>query len=131
MSNYFVRIVWCLLLFTIADVFTTAGIADMTGTIEQKDEKTVCLNIKVTKPAPSTAIITMDLPEGITITKSEPNYSRFSQEKRQVQWLLKDIKPGATKIVVQFDKQIDPTKLQSVVRYKDAAGNTIESKISK
>ena len=129
MSNCIVCTLWSFLLTLL--FLVSPGLAEVTGTIEQRDPKTLCMDIKITKPAPSTAIITMDLPTGITVNKSEPNYSRFSKEKGQIQWLLKDIKPGATKIVVSFDKDIDLQKLKAIVRYKDASGNTIESEIKK
>ncbi len=129
MSNCIVWTLWSFLLTLL--VLVSPGLAEVTGTIEQKDPKTLCLDIKITKPAPSTAIITMDVPTDVTVNKSEPNYSRVSKEKGQIQWLLKDIKPGTTKIVVSFDKDIDLQKLRVIIRYKDASGNTIESEIKK
>jgi len=128
-SNCIVWTLWSFLLTLL--VLVSPGLAEVTGTIEQKDPKTLCLDIKITKPAPSTAIITMDVPTDVTVNKSEPNYSRVSKEKGQIQWLLKDIKPGTTKIVVSFDKDIDLQKLRVIIRYKDASGNTIESEIKK
>jgi len=129
----FNRIVCTLWPFLLAlTILVSPGIAGVTGTIKQKDPKTFCIEVQITKPAPSTAIITMNVPAGTTITKSEPSYSRFSKERHQAQWLLKDIKPGLTaRIIVGFDKNVDLQKIKAIIRYKDPSGNTIESEIKK
>ncbi len=117
-------------LFDLITVFLTVFIFSLSsqalgkvnGAIKQTDEKSVTINLEISRPAPATAIMTVDIPKGINIIDSKPKFSRFIQEKNQAQWLLKDIKPGKTEITIRFDKKISVKDLKALIRYKDVAG---------
>ena len=117
-------------LFDLITVFLTVFIFSLSsqalgkvnGAIKQTDEKSVTINLEISRPAPATAIVTVDIPQGTNITDSKPKFSRFIQEKNQAQWLLKDIKPGKTEITIRFDKKISVKDLKALIRYKDVAG---------
>ncbi len=122
-------------LFDLITVFLTVlifflssqALAKVSGAIKQKDEESITINLDISHPAPATAIVTVDIPQGSNITDSKPKFSRFIQEKKQAQWLLKNIKPGKTKITIRFNKKISVKDLKALIRYKDvASGNMVE-----
>ncbi len=122
-------------LFYLITVFLTVlifflssqALGKVSGAIKQTDEKGATINLEISHPAPATAIVTVDIPQGTNIIDSKPKFSRLIQEKNQAQWLLKDIKPGETKIAIRFDKKISVKDLKALIRYKDvASGNMVE-----
>lgn len=117
-----------IILFIMAGfLWSSTALAKVTGTIKQTDDKGVIISVTVSKPAPATAIVTVDIPKETNITDSKPKFSRMIAEKNQAQWLLKDIKPGNTDIAIHFDKKTGVKDLKALIRYKDSAtGNMVE-----
>ena len=108
-------------------LWASTALAKVTGTIKQAGDKVVTIIVTVSKPAPATAIVTVDIPNGTNITDSKPKFSRWISDKNQAQWLLKDIKPGDTEIAIYFDKNTGVQDLKALIRYKDSAtGSMVE-----
>ncbi len=117
-----------MLLFVLSIAFAAPCHSAITGAIEQKDEQTVILKVKITSPAPTTAIITLDLPEGAIIQEAKPAYSRLIDKEGKAQWLLTGIKPGKLDIIVRFNKPVEAKGLKALFRYKDVStGKIIEA----
>ncbi len=108
----------------------SCALCKINGSIEQKGDEGISIKIAISKPAPATAIVTMDVPDGVRISSAKPEFSRIVRKKNQAQWLLKDLKPGNLQIDVKFDKKVDAEGLRVLVRYKDdSSGSMVEQQV--
>ncbi|NPA94559.1 MAG: hypothetical protein GXO58_03935 [Thermodesulfobacteria bacterium] len=123
---YLLKTNWYVLVLSLLSLaLASPCLGAISGAIEQKDDRIAIVRVKITPPAPTTVIITLDLPEGVKIEEAKPKYSRLLDKERKAQWLLTGIKPGKLDILIRFNREVDVKELKAIFRYKDVSSGKI------
>lgn len=101
----------------------------ITGKVRVSRAKKVQIFLTVPAPAPKTVILTLRLPEGTKVVSSTPAPARFLPEKREVNWLLADLRPGQQKIECSMNQKIRISDLSVSVRYKNPRTGKMEDHV--
>ena len=79
------------------------------------------LQITVSGPAPSTLIVSQNLPAGTVIEAATPAFHQYDASTGEVKWLLTRISPGMYTLNLRLVHPVASGAVRGEIRYKDPA----------
>lgn len=77
------------------------------------------LRINVAGQAPSTLIVTQNLPSGTVIESASPPFSQYDAGKGEAKWLLTHVSPGEYTLNLRLQTPLASGRISGEIRYKD------------
>jgi len=71
---------------------------------------------------PASVILVQRLPGETRILDSQPGYSNYNTKKNQAKWLLRNLKPGKSKVRITLDRAVAETGISAEIRFKPEQG---------
>ena len=105
---------WCLALPSAA-----AAAPLVSAHYSQQKANAGMLQLTIAAPAPSTVIVSLNLPAGHDILSANPSFKKRSKKTREVKWLLKDVTPGSRTISFVLSAPFSFSQLGCIVQYMD------------
>ena len=118
--------VWLMLAFLLSITLVVSPIglalaqsAHGTMSLAKDDSKKVLITLQMGNLRPNITILSLHLPEGYSLTDAHPKISSISKNGKEIKWLLKGLKAGATTITVILNKPVsDLGQFKAILRYK-------------
>ncbi len=93
--------------------------------------KLIQLQITTGTPPPSHIIVSLEIPPGVEVNRTQPDAQKIRIKKGKIKWLLKNVQSGSQTFSVELSKAIKPSVSFAIVRYRDpATGNYIKTLIT-
>lgn len=98
-----------------------AGEAQVSGQYLSSAGQDIQLQITVSRPAPSTLIVSQNLPVGTVIEAAMPAFHQYDANTGEVKWLLTNISPGKYTLNLHLVRPVASGAVSGEIRYKDPA----------
>lgn len=98
-----------------------AGEAQVSGQYLSSAGQDIQLQITVSRPAPSTLIVSQNLPVGTVIEAAMPAFHQYDANTGEVKWLLTNISPGRYTLSLHLVRPVASGAVSGEIRYKDPA----------
>lgn len=95
--------------------------AQVSGQYLSSAGQDIQLQITVSRPAPSTLIVSQNLPVGTVIEAATPAFHQYDASKGEVKWLLTNISPGRYTLSLHLVHPVASGAVRGEIRYKDPA----------
>lgn len=102
-----------------------AGEALVSGQYLSGAGQDIQLQITVSRPAPSTLIVSQNLPAGTAIEAAAPAFHQYDANTGEVKWLLTRISPGRYTLNLRLARPVASGAVSGEIRYKDPAGGRL------
>lgn len=98
-----------------------AGEALVSGQYLRGVGQDIQLQITVSRPAPSTLIVSQNLPAGTVIDAATPAFHQYDASTGEAKWLLTRISPGRYTLTLRLVHPVASGAVSAEIRYKDPA----------
>jgi hypothetical protein len=95
---------------------------DMSARYVKASGTQLVIEITAGSHPPASAILIQRLPGEVKILDSQPGYSNYNARKNRAKWLLRNLKPGKTKVRMTLDRSVSETNISAEIRFKPAQG---------
>lgn len=112
------------LLLTILPMQVCAGDLVSAKYISSEGQKIV-MELRIQSPAPNTVIVIQHLPRGTGIKQSDPPFDKYNPKRCEAKWLLRKVKPGTFRILMETTGSVKAGEVRGEVRYKDPSTGTM------
>ncbi len=111
---------WVLLLVVVFVLFAGTAMADglRARYVENGGQRSV-LELIVEKPAPSSVIVTQQIPARNKVKKTSPPYKKYEVKNNSVTWFFKRPSPGVFRIITVYETPLTGGRATAVIRCKN------------
>jgi len=87
--------------------------------------KKIVMELKIQSPAPNTIIVIQHLPKDTGIKQSDPHFDKYNPKRCEAKWLLRKVKPGNLRILMETTGSVKAGEIRGEIRYKDPLTGTM------
>ncbi|MFO8240424.1 MAG: hypothetical protein R6T90_05450 [Dissulfuribacterales bacterium] len=87
--------------------------------------KKIVMELKIQSPAPNTIIVIQHLPKDTGIKQSDPQFDKYNPKRCEAKWLLRKVKPGNLRILMETTGSVKAGEIRGEIRYKDPLTGTM------
>lgn len=92
---------------------------------------TIRFEVRVLFPPPASLIVEQYFPEGLEIVSASPIPQKYSSKRGKSKWFFKEMQAGTSVISLQFDRPVQSSEIQAVLRYRyPGRGHFVETTIT-
>jgi hypothetical protein len=97
--------------------------ADMSAKFIQASGTKLVIEITTGSNPPASVFLIQRLSSEARILDSQPSYINYNTKKNQAKWLLRNLKPGKSKVIrITLDRAVLETGISAEIRFKSEQG---------
>jgi hypothetical protein len=85
----------------------------------------IVMELTIQSPAPNTIIVIQHLPKDTAIKQSDPQFDKYNPKRCEAKWLLRKVKPGNLRILMETTGSAKAGEIKGEIRYKDPLTGTM------